>query len=532
MKQLFFILIFLATSCTIRAQVNNEGQMIIPDSIVQLLITELEPMENDSIKALADSLSMRIDSLNIAPGTLTHDSIPTDSIKAPNDSLIVESDTVKIAADSVKIKKALHKPLPEVLRFNRLLSNYRLYYNDWAERWSDIYIISSDIKSNPDFYKYMMPATYYHAPIHEATCIDNWEPSIPFIKKEKAETDNLADMRTSEKVDRYVNQQLLSFYLAYPNLVTKNESSLKDMDPLSKEMVVTEHKTEDLRNMINVNEHSGMVTDKDLLVFKPNFWVFGGNGYVQFSQHHISDNWYKGGESTKSLLSGVVLQANYDDKRNVQFENRLEWKLGFTTTPSDTLHSYRANNDMLRLNSKVGFKAIKNWYYTLSLEFKTQFFSNYATNSNDLASTFFSPAELNVGLGMDYKFVKDGQCNLSVLINPFNYTLHSVASNRVDPTKFNIEKGKKIENVIGSRLEGLLKWKIFKDLVWESRLSYLTNYEKVLAEWENTFTFNFNKYISSKLFIHTRFDDGAKRHEDDSYFQLQELLSIGLNYTW
>lgn len=147
-------------------------------------------------------------------------------------------------------------------------------------------------------------------------------------------------------------------------------------------------------------------------------------------------------------------------------------------------------------------------------------------------SAFFSPAELNVGLGMDYKFVKDGVCNLSVLVNPINYTLYSVASDRIDPTKFNIEAGHKRESVWGSRLESTLKWKMFSILMWESRLSYTTNYEKVLGEWENTFTFTINKYLSTKLFVHGRFDDGVTREEDKSYFQLQELLSFGLSYTW
>ena len=87
----------------------------------------------------------------------------------------------------------------------------------------------------------------------------------------------------------------------------------------------------------------------------------------------------------------------------------MEWKLGFITAPSDTVHTYKANNDLLRLTSKLGYKAIQNWYYTLSGEFQTQFFSNYATNSDDLVSALLSPATLNIGLGMDYKFVKDGK---------------------------------------------------------------------------------------------------------------------------
>ena len=85
---------------------------------------------------------------------------------------------------------------------------------------------------------------------------------------------------------------------------------------------------------------------------------------------------------------------------------------------------------------------------------------------------------------------------------------------------------------MGSRLEATVSWIIIKNLLWESRFSYTTNYEKVLSEWENTFTFTFNKYFSTKLFVHTRFDDSVVRDPDKSYFQLQELLSLGFNYTW
>lgn len=474
--------------------------------------------------------------------TLANDTITESIIQAGGQKKALPADTAyrKKTTDIVKAKIAQAQQSsrisPAVKDFQALLYNFRRDYQDMLERWDDIYLpeAPSWIRSNPDFYKFVVPATYYSEPIEQAFSIDDWKPVIPFIKGDarKDSVFQVPDLTRSAEIDKEVNKQLLSFYLQYPNLVSKNESELKGIEPLSDRMRVKRPKKEKVFYLVNAASQ-GQVREKDLLVMKPNFWSFSGNGYAQFSQNYISDNWYKGGESTVSLLSGAVLQLNYDDKQKIQFENKLEWKLGFISAPSDTVHQYKTSEDLLRLSSKFGYKAITNWYYTVSAEFKTQFFSNYETNSDNLVSSFFSPAELNIGIGMDYKYTKDAVCNLSVLINPFNYTRYSVASDRVDPTKFNIDAGQKVKNQLGSRVEATLKWIVLSGLTWKSRFSYTTNYEQVLSEWENTFTFAFNKYFSTKLFVHTRFDDSVtKANPDDSYFQLQELLSFGVSYTW
>ena len=78
-----------------------------------------------------------------------------------------------------------------------------------------------------------------------------------------------------------------------------------------------------------------------------------------------------------------------------------------------------------------------------------------------------------------------------------------------------------------------MTWKISKDISLRSKVDYFTTYEKVVANWENTFEFKLNRYLSTKLFLHARFDDGVTlKEEDDSYFQFKEMLTFGLAYTW
>ena len=460
---------------------------------------------------------------------LLADTIPDSALDKSTDSF--NMGTVKDSLATTK--RVATKILPSVKCFNNLLYSYRHDFEEWAERWDDIYLPAPDIRSNADYYKLSMPATYYSAAIEQAMSIEGWTPVIPFLKQQQNDSlFQVPHLTVSADIDRSINRQLLSFYLQYPNLVRKNELQLKNLEPLSEELKIKKPKKEYVYGVLMPPTRTKRMKEKNLSVMKPNFWKITGNADVQFSQNYVSDNWYNGGESVKTLLGNLLWQFNYDDQQKIQFENKIEWKLGFITTPSDTVHKFKPNNDMVRLSSKLGYKAISNWYYTLSGEFKTQLFPNYDTNSDNLIATLFSPAELNIGIGMDYKYVKDELCNLSVLINPFNYTRYSVTSNRVDPTSYNIKAGEKVENQLGSRLEVTLNYKILTNLVWDSKFSYTTNYEKVLSDWENTFTFIFNRFFSTKLFVHTRFDDSVTREEGDSYFQLQELLSLGFNYTW
>lgn len=471
--------------------------------------------------------------LAICCNGVAQDLQPADTIATIEKVVSNKGAVVKKHNKKTEVKEEL---LPSVVEFQRQLSDYRSYRDTMTVQWNDIYAMNvpSWNRLDADFYKLVMPATYYYAPIQQSMSIEGWKPVIPFVKEDvlKDSVFQVPSIARSETIDRAINRQLLDFYLQYPNLVTKNEADLKGLEPLSAALQIKKPKKEDVTKLIETPYRVNQVGESELLVMRPNFWNIAGSGYVQASQNYISDNWYKGGESTVSLISGLVWQFNYNDKQRLQFENKIEWKLGFVTAPSDTVHQYKTNDDMLRLTSKLGYRAFSNWYYTLSGEFKTQLFSKYNTNSDQLVSSILSPAELNLGLGMDYKYKKNGVCDLSVLINPFNYTRYSIISDKVDPTKFNIEKDKKVANQWGSRLEATVKWSIISNLLWDSRFSYNTNYERVVSEWENTFTFAFNKYFSTKLFMHLRFDDSVTRKEGDSFFQFKELMSLGFNYTW
>ena len=77
-----------------------------------------------------------------------------------------------------------------------------------------------------------------------------------------------------------------------------------------------------------------------------------------------------------------------------------------------------------------------------------------------------------------------------------------------------------------------LKWAMAENITYQTRMYGFSSFKRVEWEWENTFTFQFNKYISTKLFLYPRFDDSTVRDDHHGYFQFQEFMSIGFNYSF
>ena len=268
----------------------------------------------------------------------------------------------------------------------------------------------------------------------------------------------------------------------------------------------------------------------DMKVKKPNFWIVSGEASLQFTQNYISGNWSQGGESSNTLLSGFVYSANYNDQNKVQWDNKFEAKLGFTTTPSDETRNYRISTDLLRLSSKLLLKAIRSWNYSFDVQSKTQTMRSYQNNSTNYTSAFLAPLETSVGIGMDYK-KKHNNFDVSINIAPLSYRYVYVREKFL-AGRYGIKGDHRSLQEFGSKTTIKHTWKITDNITWKSMLEAFTSYEKMIANWENTFDFAVSKYLSTTLFMHGRFDDGVRRKEGYNYFQFKEYLQFGLKYTW
>ena len=366
--------------------------------------------------------------------------------------------------------------------------------------------------SDGRYYRLFAPTTFYHSGAQKA---------FSFVPK------------GGDDVTNAVDAALLSLYMRRPDLVKNNETNLMNAGLLRNDVneEVKPH-VELAEKVAPVPEVPEEVVPVAVMVEKPNFWKFKFDGSMQVLQNYVSNNWHKGGESNYSAVASTVFELNYNDQERVLFDNKLEMKLGFQTSRSDTVHKFKPNNDLLRYTGKLGLQAHKKWYYTLQLLAYTQFTRGLKANDKNVYSDFMSPFDLNVGIGMEYK-VEALNKRLTGTLNflPMAYNFRYVDRLAL-ATKYGLDEGKHTLHDFGSQLTVDLTWKMAEQISWKTRLYGFTSYKRGLIEWENLITLKVSKYISANLFLYPRFDDSGTRDDDMGYFQFQEYSSLGLNYTF
>lgn len=265
-------------------------------------------------------------------------------------------------------------------------------------------------------------------------------------------------------------------------------------------------------------------------------WLHTVGGGLQFSQAYISRNWYQGGNNYLALLFNfnwdVVLNTNFHP--NKMFTSNLSYKLALNSNPRESLHPYSISQDLLQYNLKLGLKAFKKWFYSFTLQFKTQIFNAYPADSEALAASFLSPGDFNVGLGMTYNLdARNNTLKFAASISPISYNLKTCLSNRIDHLQYNIAADRYTHSEIGSSAELTLTWDITSNINWKSRLFLFSDYSYFLADWENTLVFNINRFLSTQIYLHPRFDSSSDRLSTSwRYWSLKEILSFGLSYTF
>ncbi|MBP3766681.1 MAG: DUF3078 domain-containing protein [Prevotella sp.] len=364
------------------------------------------------------------------------------------------------------------------------------------------------------FYRLFAPATFYHSPAHKSL--------------------SLSSLCCTDEVTDAVDGALMGIYLKRPDLLVNSENRLRAVGTIRNDVDVKQTQNVELAEQVAPapEETPATPVEEPVMIKKPNFWTFKGDYYLQFLQNYITSNWHKGGESNYSMLASLALEANYNNKQKVKWDNKLEMKLGFQTSRSDTVHTFKTNNDLLRLTSKLGLQAHKKWYYTLQLLAYTQFAPGYKSNDPFTYSDIFSPFDLNIGLGMDYAVeTKNKKLTGNINLSPLSYNFRYVSRLGL-AERYGLKAGHHTLHDIGSQLTVNLEWKIAEQVTWKTRLYGYTSYKRALVEWENTLELKISKFITTNIYVYPRFDDSGALDSDLGYWQFMEYCSLGFAYNF
>lgn len=406
-------------------------------------------------------------------------------------------------------------------------------------------IKNKDVTFSPYMYRISEPNTYYRNALKSIYALD-WKSQYD---EDKAPISSDGMMyRTS--LNRLIDQALVGAYMSNPENFMRYDEQFDNVELLKENRVEKKHQELDaiLTSSTLVGNVADVIEDVkfDIEATKPNFWKKSGKFTTQFTQSYFSQNWYKGGSNNVTLLSTLLLEANYNDQKSVQWDNKIDLRLGFVSTPADEHHKFMTNNDKIYLATKLGVKATKAWYYTIQSDVNSQFLPGYRTNKKETFSKFLAPLDVFVSIGMDFKpTLKKGSFSAAFL--PLSYKMRYIHGDDENNTIHNTYAMMKNEDDgtktplttkhdFGSKVELNAKFEIVKNFTWRSRAYYYTTYKYAEAEWENALSFQFNKYLSTEVNALWRFDDNrspkTKEGHSLGYFQFKEYFTFGLSYNF
>ena len=268
----------------------------------------------------------------------------------------------------------------------------------------------------------------------------------------------------------------------------------------------------------------------------PEKWKNSGNALFLVNQSSFS-NWTSGGQSSISGTLKIDYNFNYSDN-GWDWDTKVISNFGLNKiSGSDFL---KKTDDRIEINSVLGKKfnndIIGRWSYSSFFNFQTQFAKGYRfgrdANGNPNRtekSRFFSPATIQLGVGMYWKKSKDLWVNVAPMTGKLILVNRRFTENlNENQTYFGVKKGGNSRFELGASIRSYYKSEIFENVTMENRLSLYSDYLDRPQNIDFDCTFNFimkvNQYVSTNLIFQFVYDDNEIKR-----VQVREVLGVGLN---
>ena len=247
--------------------------------------------------------------------------------------------------------------------------------------------------------------------------------------------------------------------------------------------------------------------------------------------------WTAGGQTS---LSGTI-KIDYD----FNFENN-GWNWDTKLITAYGLNSIggskylKKTDDRLEVNSLLGKKftnnLIGNWSYSSFVNFKTQWTKGYRFRKNANGeeertelTRFFSPAYLQIGVGLYWRKTKDLWVNFAPVTGRLIMVNRSFTENLADGKQyFGVNKGANSRFELGASLRSYFKFELIENVEVSNRISlysdYLENSGNIDLDYTINTTMKVNKYLTTNLILQFIYDDNSIKR-----LQVREVMGIGIN---
>lgn len=287
----------------------------------------------------------------------------------------------------------------------------------------------------------------------------------------------------------------------------------------------------------------------------PSFWEKENSFGLNISEVAFV-NWNAGGENAVSGLGFLKLARKY--KFNYfQWDNNMELRYGLNAQDGRKL---RKTEDVIRFSSNLGYRrdTISNWFYSVQLNFNTQFSNGYKYPDRETPiSRFMAPGYLLFGAGTSF-ITKDQKFNL--YLSPltqkstfvFDQHLADNGAFGVKPAVLDddgnvITPGENHMMELGILVTNNFNYRIATNIELKSRLNlytdYLNDFGNIDVDWEVNLNMKVNKYITTSLGTQVIYDDdilfdvvkndnGTILDPGVPKIQFKQVLGLGVLYTF
>jgi hypothetical protein len=265
-----------------------------------------------------------------------------------------------------------------------------------------------------------------------------------------------------------------------------------------------------------------------------NGWSKKGTITFLFNQSTFN-NWLAGGESSLAGTLGLNYEFHYKND-NTTWDNRILANYGLLQTKNADFE--KKTDDRFEYNSIYGKKAFGNWYYSLILNFRTQFTTGYiyGKDANGAETRventgIFSPAYLTFGPGLYWKKSDNLKLNFAPLTSKMTFVNSDYTSlpGYIDGSYFGVDANKSLRYELGFYASAYYKFNLMKNVNVENLLNLYSNYldkpENIDLDYQINIVMTINKTLSANFTFQTIYDDNAFQG-----FQTRQVFGLGVNY--